>query len=42
MLRADFDALELLEVLVGEVMLDEGTGHRGPGRVLRLLARRST
>ena len=42
MLRADFDALELLEVLVGEVMLDEGTGHRGLGRVLRLLARRST
>lgn len=40
MLRADFAGLEVLELLSGEVLLDEGTGHRGPGRVLRVLARR--
>ncbi|MCK9365655.1 MAG: class I SAM-dependent methyltransferase [Metallibacterium scheffleri] len=41
LLREDFAALELLEVLSGEVLLDEGPGHRGPGQVLRLLARRA-
>ncbi|MHB1895560.1 MAG: class I SAM-dependent methyltransferase [Metallibacterium sp.] len=40
MLRADFAGLEILELLSGEVLLDEGPGHRGSGRVLRLLARR--
>ncbi|THD11230.1 class I SAM-dependent methyltransferase [Metallibacterium scheffleri] len=40
-LREDFTALELIELLSGEVVLDEGPGHRGPGQVLRLLARRA-
>ena len=41
MLREDFAVLQCLEILSGEVLLDEGPGHRGPGRVVRLLARRS-
>ncbi|GIX08303.1 class I SAM-dependent methyltransferase [Elioraea sp.] len=40
MLRADFAGLEILELLAGTVALEEGEGHRGPARVVRLFARR--
>lgn len=39
-LRADFAGLEILELLSGAVLLEEGEGHRGPARVVRLFARR--
>lgn len=39
-LRRDFAALEPLEALEGEVLLDEGDNHRGLGAVVRLLARK--
>ncbi len=40
LLRGDFPGLEILELLSGEVLLAEGRGHSGPGRVVRLLAQR--
>lgn len=40
MLRADFAGLEILELLTGTVLLEEGEGHRGPATVVRLFARR--
>lgn len=40
MLRADFAGLEILELLSGTALLEEGEGHRGPARVIRLFARR--
>lgn len=40
MLRADFAGLEILELLSGTVALEEGEGHRGLARVVRLFARR--
>ncbi len=40
LLRGDFPGLDILELLSGEVLLAEGRGHAGPGRVVRLLAQR--
>lgn len=40
MLRADFAALEIVELLQGTTMLEEGEGHRGPANVVRMVARR--
>lgn len=40
MLRADFAALEIVELLSGMTTLEEGEGHRGPASVVRLVARR--
>jgi SAM-dependent methyltransferase len=40
MLRADFAGLEILELLSGTVLLEEGEGHSGLARVVRLFARR--
>ena len=39
-LRDDFAGLQLLELLAGTVTLDEGSFHRGPAEVVRLLARK--
>lgn len=39
-LRLEFEGLELVELLSGEVLLDEGPGHQGLGAVVRLVARR--
>lgn len=40
MLRADFAELEILELLAGTAVLEEGEAHRGPASVVRLFARR--
>lgn len=40
LLRGDLAGLDILELLSGEVLLAEGRGHAGPGRVVRLLAQR--
>lgn len=40
LLCGDFPGLDILELLSGEVLLAEGRGHAGPGRVVRLLAQR--
>jgi SAM-dependent methyltransferase len=40
MLREDFAGLEILELLSGTVALEEGGGHCGSARVVRLFARR--
>jgi SAM-dependent methyltransferase len=40
MLREDFAALVVVELLSGTVMLAEGEGHRGEANVVRLLASR--
>jgi hypothetical protein len=40
MLAEDFAGLEFLELLSGTVALEEGEGHRGLARVVRLFARR--
>ena len=40
LLRGDFAPLQVLDLLSGETVLDEGPGHRGIGNVVRLLARR--
>ena len=40
-LSADFKELQILELLEGEVYLEEGKGHQGMGRVVRLLARKA-
>jgi 2-polyprenyl-3-methyl-5-hydroxy-6-metoxy-1,4-benzoquinol methylase len=41
MLTRDFEGWEILEKLEGEVLLQEGSGHAGPGYVSRLFARKS-
>ena len=41
MLSRDFEGWEFLEKLEGEVLLQEGSGHAGPGYVTRLFARKS-
>lgn len=38
MLRRDFSALDITELLVGQTTLREGTAHDGPARVIRLAA----
>lgn len=38
MLRQDFAALDIQELLVGTTTLREGTAHDGPARVVRLVA----
>lgn len=40
MLRTDFAALDVIELLAGTVTLAEGEGHRGSANVVRLVARR--
>lgn len=40
LLRGDFAGLELLDLAEAEVVLDEGPKHRGPAKVVRLVARR--
>ena len=40
MLSKDFEGWELLEKLEVEVLLQEGSGHAGPGYVTRLFARK--
>lgn len=40
-LRADFAALEIIELAEAEVDLDEGALHVGPSAVVRLVARRT-
>jgi SAM-dependent methyltransferase len=39
MLEADFAGLDLIELTQGSVLLAEGTLHRGPAEVVRLVAR---
>jgi SAM-dependent methyltransferase len=39
MLRKDFAALEIIELLQGMTTLDEGEGHRGAANVVRMIAR---
>lgn len=41
-LRADFAALDIKELLVGQTTLREGTAHDGPARVIRLAACKGT
>lgn len=40
MLRSDFADLDILELMEGMTMLEEGEGHRGPAHVVRLIARK--
>ncbi|MFN0264731.1 class I SAM-dependent methyltransferase [Tepidamorphus sp. 3E244] len=40
-LRTWCEGLEIVELVSGEVLLDEGARHNGPAHVVRLLARRS-
>lgn len=40
MLRGDLEGMRILELLEGEVWLDEGQGHQGPARIVRALAQR--
>lgn len=41
MLEKDFEGWEFLEKLEGEVVLDEGSGHKGKAYVTRLFARKA-
>lgn len=40
-LRADFAALQVVELMAGSTTLHEGTGHQGLANVVRLVARRT-
>ena len=41
MLRADFAAATIVSLIETETVLDEGTRHRGPSSIIRLIARRA-